>query len=409
MKLLRRIAIIAFLTAACLLLLSFPASAAVDDVKGNWAETAIRDLKSAGIINGYPDGTFKPERSLTRAEFAKLVVKAFDLPTSQTVSFPDAKNHWAKDYISAVGKDYMTGYADGNFRPERNISRAEAAAVITRIMKLGTDNEQPLKPWTASFTDVPTEHWAFRQIEIARRIGILPNYQNNFRPDLALQRDEVAWMLWKATNLTLVTGTVASVDPVQNSLTVLPDEGDLVTAAVDLDTAMFRNNVGTELDDIMDGDDARVVLDAGGTARYVKTYGTVNSNDLAARASSYLKGRITPNQIQSIVKGDWDSVKADFKAELYDQLLKYGATPAEAETILMADWGSLTDLGRERLVSSVAAELGLDPNVVALIMSQDLGSLFNIGSLSQLGQSGAGGSTLLGQLLQFLPGFLPAS
>lgn len=414
MNLLRRIAIITFLTAACLLLLAFPASAALDDIKGNWAETAIRDLKSAGIINGYPDGTFKPDRPLTRAEFAKLVVKVFDLPASETVSFPDARNHWAKEYISAVGTDYMTGYADGAFRPERNISRAEAASVITRIMKLGTDNEQPLKPWTPSFTDVPTDHWAFRQIEIARRIGILPNYSTDFAPDRALQRDEVAWMLWKANNLTVVTGTVASVDLAQNSLTVLPDEGDLMAAAVDLDTAMFRNNVGAELDNIMDGDDARVVVDASGNARYVKTYGTVNSNDLAARASSYLKGRITPDQIQSIVAGDWDSVKANFKAELYDQLLKYGATPAEAETILMADWGSLTDLGRDRLVSSVAAELGLDPNIVTLIMGQDLGGLLNIGSLSQSGQSGGqpgggadGGGTLLGQLLQFLPGLLP--
>lgn len=408
MNLLRRIAIIAFLTAACLLLLAFPASAALDDIRGNWAETAIRDLKNTGIINGYPDGTFRPDRSLTRAEFAKLVVKAFDLPTSQAVSFPDARNHWAKEYISAVGTDYMTGYADGAFRPERNISRAEAAAVITRIMKLGTDNEQPLKPWTPSFTDVPKEHWAFQQIEIARRIGILPNYESAFAPDRALQRDEVAWMLWKAHNLNVVTGTVASVDIAQNKLTVLPNEGDLVEAAVDLDTAMFRNNLGTELDDIIDGDDVRVVLDASSNARYVKAYGAVNSNDLAARASSYLKGRITPNQIQSIVAGDWESVKVNFKAELYDQLLKYGATPAEAETILMADWGSLTELGRERLVSSVAAELGLDPNIVALIMNQNLGGLINIGSLSQLGQSGTS-STLLGQLLQFLPGFLPTS
>ncbi|HAH95533.1 MAG TPA: hypothetical protein DHD79_06590 [Firmicutes bacterium] len=408
MNLLRRIAIITFLTTACLLLLAFPASAALDDIRGNWAETAIRDLKSAGIINGYPDGTFKPDRSLTRAEFAKLVVETFDLPTAEAVSFPDTRTHWAKEYISAVGTDYMTGYADGAFRPERNISRAEAAAVITRIMKLGTDNEKPLKPWNASFADVPREHWAFQQIEIARHIGILPNYESNFAPDRALQRDEVAWMLWKAHNLNVVTGSVAAVDLTQNKLTVLPDEGDLVEATVDLDTAMFRNNVGTELNDILDGDEVRVVLDASGNARYVKSYGAVNSNDLAARASSYLKGRITPDQIQAIVAGDWESVKANFKGELYDQLLKYGATPAEAETILMADWGSLTELGRERLADSIAAELGLDPSMVALIMGQNLGGLLNIGSLSQLGQSGTG-STLLGQLLQFLPGFQPAS
>lgn len=414
MTLSRRITIIAFIIVTATLLFALPAQAALNDVKGNWAESAIRDLYGAQIVVGYPDGTFRPDRPVTRAEFAKMVVKAFKVSSDAVPVFSDVRGHWATRYINAVGKDYMTGYSDGSFRPDRNITRAEAVAVITGILKLGTDGEKPIKPWVPSFDDVPEKYWAYDQIEIANRIGILRNYEDRFSPDHAANRSETAWMISKARHLDVVDGTISAIDLSSNELTVLPAQGDLVTVATDLDTDMFRNNVGTTLDHIEEGDSVHAVVGQDGTARYVKTSGEVNSNDLAGRASAYLKGKITPEQIQSIMSGDWDSVKGNFKSDVYDQLLKYGATPEEAETVLMADWNSLGTLGQQRLASSVAARLGMSPDMVTAIMNQSLSGLQNLGQAAQQpaqpGQAPQAGSaptriagTLLGQLIQSLP------
>lgn len=400
MNRIRRILFITTLIVGGVLLFAGPAQAAtLKDIRGTWAETAVTDLVQAGVVSGYPDGTFKPDRPVTRAEFAKMITKVYQLTPEGVRLFPDVRGHWAEQYINAVGQSYMTGYTDGTFRPDRNISRAEVTAVITRILKLGTDNEKPLKPWTPTFSDVPQSHWAFMPVEISNRLGILPKYESGFSPDRAASRAETAYVLSKARKLKTVTGTISAVDSSASQLAVLPSGGDIVEVPVDLKTSLFRNNVGTDIDSLIEGDEIRAVLGLDGTARYVKTYGEVNKNDLAARASSYLKGKITPAQIQSLLAGDWDGVKGNFKAELYDQLLKYGATPEEAETILMADWASLSDLGRQRLTTSIAAELGIDEVMVDAIMTQAPGGLEQLGNLA----TGGGGGTLLGQLMQMLP------
>lgn len=412
MPLTRRIAIVAILTATATLLFALPALAALTDVKGNWAESAIRDLYDARIVTGYPDGTFKPSRPVTRAEFAKMVVKAFNVTSQEIPVFTDVRKHWATQYINAVGKDYMTGYADGTFRPDRNITRAEAVNVITRLMKLGAGDEKTIVPRKPSFEDVPESYWAFSQIETANQIGILPNYETRFNPDHAADRAEASWMISKARHLDLVEGTVSSIDTGASKLTVLPSEGDLVEVATDLDTAMFRNNVGTTLDRLEEGDTVRAVVAADGTARYLAAQGVVNSNDLAGRASAFLKGKVTPEQIQAIMAGDWDSVKGNFKSQVYDEMLKYGATPQEAETILMADWSSLGSLGRDRLASSVAAQLGISPDMVTAIMDQSLSGLQRLSQQPQGDESGQApqpssvstmAGALLSQLIQQLP------
>lgn len=384
MTLTRRILFTAALVAATILLLALPAQAAtMSDIRGNWAESSIRKLASAGVVSGYPDGTFKPNKPVTRAEFAKMVVKAFHPETTGTRTFPDVQGHWAASYVNQLGKDYLTGYKDGTFRPDRNITRAEVVAVLTRVMKMGGSDGQSLKPTTASFSDVDSKYWAFAPIEIANRVGILPNYESTFHPDQAASRAETAYMLSKTRDLKVVAGTVSSVDLSNNSIAVLPAGAELITIPVDGDTQVFRNNAGTTFDNVAEGDNVRAIVGPDGTARYLRADGVANSSDVAARVSNYLKGRITPDQVKAVIAGDWGSVKDGFKSDLYDQLLKYGATPDEAESILMADWNSLSQLGKDRLASSVGTKLGLSPDLVQMIMSQNVTDLAN-----QTGSSG---------------------
>lgn len=104
-----------------------------------WAFPAVSQLVDKGVINGYPDGTFKPENRVTRAEFAKMILLAFNLkpvPVQDSI-FPDVSiSHWASPYIeSAVAYGLVQGYPDGTFRPEGQITLAEAITLIVRAKR----------------------------------------------------------------------------------------------------------------------------------------------------------------------------------------------------------------------------------------------------------------------------------
>ena len=104
-----------------------------------WAFSAVGLLTERGVINGYPDGTFRPENKVTRAEFAKMILLTFNLsPVSTSVTtFPDAPiSHWAHSYIeAAVAYGLVQGYPDGTFRPEGSVTLAEAITLIVRATR----------------------------------------------------------------------------------------------------------------------------------------------------------------------------------------------------------------------------------------------------------------------------------
>ena len=101
----------------------------------SWYNTAVSTLSSMGIITGYPDGTFHPNAAITRAEFAAIAAR-FDNDGDKTAAkFSDIATHWAKDEISiAYNNGWINGYPDGTFGPQRNITRAETATMINRVL-----------------------------------------------------------------------------------------------------------------------------------------------------------------------------------------------------------------------------------------------------------------------------------
>ena len=100
-----------------------------------WYNTAVSTMTKAGIVDGYPDGTFRPNAAITRAEFAAIAAR-FDNDGDKTAAkFSDIANHWAKDEISiAYNNGWINGYPDGTFGPQRNITRAETATMINRVL-----------------------------------------------------------------------------------------------------------------------------------------------------------------------------------------------------------------------------------------------------------------------------------
>lgn len=107
-----------------------------DVAADQWYNNAISTLTNAGILDGYEDGTFRPNGKITRAEFATIAVRFFDLSYEGKDLFPDIANHWAREYINqAASAGFVNGYEDGAFRPDNPITRAEAVTLVNRTLK----------------------------------------------------------------------------------------------------------------------------------------------------------------------------------------------------------------------------------------------------------------------------------
>lgn len=112
-------------------------SAALNDIQGHWAAAAIQKMVDQGVVTGMPDGSFKPDNSISRAEFATLVVKAFKLESKSGKVFNDTSHHWAKDYIATANAyGILNGYSDIKFGPDDPITREQMAVMIVKADKL---------------------------------------------------------------------------------------------------------------------------------------------------------------------------------------------------------------------------------------------------------------------------------
>lgn len=120
----------------------------------SWYNTAVSTLSSMGIITGYPDGTFRPNAAITRAEFAAIAAR-FDNDGDKTAAkFSDIATHWAKDEISiAYNNGWITGYPDGTFGPQRDITRAETMTLVNRVLNRQPETEDDLLPNMTAWTD----------------------------------------------------------------------------------------------------------------------------------------------------------------------------------------------------------------------------------------------------------------
>ena len=120
----------------------------------SWYNTAVSTLSSMGIITGYPDGTFHPNAAITRAEFAAIAAR-FDNDGDKTAAkFSDIATHWAKDEISiAYNNGWITGYPDGTFGPQRDITRAETMTLVNRVLNRQPETEDDLLPNMTVWTD----------------------------------------------------------------------------------------------------------------------------------------------------------------------------------------------------------------------------------------------------------------
>lgn len=153
----------------------------------------INYLVNKNIITGYPDGRFRPGSGITRAEMSVILVKASGLAPANpsAATFTDiGPGHWAYGVVeAAAAAGMLKGYPDGSFRPDTEVTRAETAALLFKL----TSRPLPVVALPSSVPDVGESHWARNIIAAALDAGLLETVEkNNFAPDVPALRSQVA-------------------------------------------------------------------------------------------------------------------------------------------------------------------------------------------------------------------------
>lgn len=172
------------------------------DVPANhWAHNSIMFMVNRGILKGTGPGIFEPERPARRSEFAVIMVKTLNIPVDDTkLNFNDVSTgHWAYSHIAAAQKaGLLSGYPDGSFKPDKEVTRGEMAAILARAYNFGRTGTSP------DFKDVPADYWAYEAVMKLAENKITKGYgDETFRPALPVRRAEAAVFLAKSIDPSL--------------------------------------------------------------------------------------------------------------------------------------------------------------------------------------------------------------
>lgn len=170
----------------------------VDVPAGSWMYDPILNLSNKDIISGYDNNVFLPNKEITRAEVAKMISSTFALKaSSSTVQYEDVpENHWAANFIAAASESQLfTGYEGNLFKPDEPITRAEVTALITRAFELQLNGS------VVDFHDLSADHWAYDSIQILASHKIVKGYDDQtFKATKRITRAEFSSLLYSALN-----------------------------------------------------------------------------------------------------------------------------------------------------------------------------------------------------------------
>ena len=162
------------------------------DINGHWAKNQILDFVSKGYVAGYEDNTFRPENSITRAEFVRVLNQVFKFEEKEGENFTDVNNSdwYYNDVCIGAKAGYIKGYEDGTFRPNSPITREEASKILATVLNLKGDGK-------LGFTDSnKISDWAKDAVDALSDNGMISGYEDNtFRPNNNITRAESVSLL----------------------------------------------------------------------------------------------------------------------------------------------------------------------------------------------------------------------
>jgi hypothetical protein len=184
-----------------------------DVPSGHWAYFEIEACQRAGIVSGYGDATYQPDRAVNRDQMAVYISPAVadgdeNVPEfTDTPSFPDVDEaHWALDYIEyAVSQNVVAGYGDGTYHPEYEVTRDQMAVYVARSLvapegEAGLADYIPADP--RNFPDVASDFWSYRHVEYCVENGVVAGYLDGYyHPEYAVTRDQMAVYVARAFGL----------------------------------------------------------------------------------------------------------------------------------------------------------------------------------------------------------------
>lgn len=187
-----------FIVAGIVFMTSVAVAAPLSDTTGNKNQTAIEFLLSHGMVDGYGDGTFKPDNSINRAELLKILIKSVGMaPSVQEYHdcFSDVKKEWFAPFICyAKEKKWVQGYADGSFHPSRTVNTAEALKMLVNVY-----GYQPMQTSSAMpFKDIDLSAWYAPYVLVARNAGILDMDTGNLGIAAHMTRGRISGMIYRA-------------------------------------------------------------------------------------------------------------------------------------------------------------------------------------------------------------------
>lgn len=253
------------------------------DLEGHWAKEVVSQWLADGLVNGYPDGSFRPNQTVTRAEFMTMVNNAFGFASSADVSFTDlAEGTWYYPAVQTASRaGYVSGYPDGSIRPGATITRQEAAVVLANVISLAPDSSK-----ASGFGDVKEiPQWSKGAIGIVAGSGVMKGYPDGtFGHSGNITRAEAVTALNSARNHTLVftePGKYVAKDSdrtITSNVVVRADgvtlenynvKGDLIIAEEVGKGTVTLNNLTVEGDTIVRGGGTDSVRINGGTYRSI--------------------------------------------------------------------------------------------------------------------------------------------
>ena len=169
------------------------------DVPSNyWAAIAISDLATRNVLDGFEDGSFRPEDTVTRAEWAKIMVTAAGLTaTDDAARYSDTSNHWANRYINAANS-YLSAYSDGMYRPDQAAVREDVTIAMVKLKGYDVNNVD--YSYVTSFDDMGSiSNSVKKYVAVAVEKGLITGFEDNtFRGQATLTRAEAATLLYRA-------------------------------------------------------------------------------------------------------------------------------------------------------------------------------------------------------------------
>ena len=206
-------------------------AADLSDISNHWAKSQIESLIIQGVVTGYPDNTFKPDNTISRAEFITMTNRAFSFTSTTEMNYTDvpASEWYAPEIAKAKAAGYIAGYDDGTMRPDAQISRQEVAKILSVILKLDSSSDSAVNRFSDA-ASIPA--WSRGYVAAMVKAGYITGYSDGtFKASNAINRAEATVILSRALKIEevqTVFDKAGTYGPTSGSQTV---SGDVVVSA----------------------------------------------------------------------------------------------------------------------------------------------------------------------------------